>query len=98
MRMFNMSRHIRNDKFWNNYIQKKVGVAPIEENMIETILRWFGHVQRRPPKALVRKVNQMVFSLMRKGRGRPKKTLGEVIKRDIWLNGISKSLIWDWKQ
>ena len=55
-------------------------------------------MQRRLPEAPVRKVNQMVFSPIKKGRGRPKKTLGEVIKRDIWLNSIFKSLIQDRKQ
>ena len=99
MRMLRwMSGHTRKDKLRNGYIRGKVGVAPIEEKMTETRLRWFGHVQRRPLEASVRKVDQIVFSPIRKGRGRPKRTLGEVIKRDLWLNGISESLIHDRKQ
>ena len=54
-------------------------------------------MQRRPPEAPVKKVDQMVFSPIRKGRGRSKRTLIEVIKRDFWLNGISESLIHDKK-
>ena len=99
MRMLRwMSGHTRKDKLRNGYIRGKVGVAPIEEKMTETRLRWFGHVQRRPLEAPVRKVDQMIFSPIRKGRGRPKRTLGEIIKRDLWLNGISESLIHDRKQ
>ena len=50
-------------------------------------------MQRRPPKAPVRKVDQMVFNFIRKGRGRLKMILGEVIKRDLRLDGIFESLI-----
>ncbi|RDX77487.1 hypothetical protein CR513_42385, partial [Mucuna pruriens] len=32
----------------------------------EMILKWFGHAQRRLLKALVRKVDHMVFNLMKK--------------------------------
>ncbi|CAL5035979.1 unnamed protein product [Urochloa decumbens] len=35
-------------------IRDKVGVAPIEEKLVQHRLRWFGHVQRRPPGAPVR--------------------------------------------
>ena len=99
MRMLRwMSGYTKNDKFRNGYIWNKVGVAPIEEKMIETRLRWFRHVQRRPPKALIGKVVQMVFSPIRKGKGRPKRTLEKAIKRDLWLNSFFESLIHDRKQ
>ena len=75
-----------------------MGVAPIEEKMMEVRLWWLGYVQRRPPKTPMKKVDQMVFSLMKRGRKRPKDTLGKVIKRDLWLNGIFKSLISDQNQ
>ena len=35
-------------------IRERVGVAPIEEKLTQHRLRWFGHVQRRPPEAPVR--------------------------------------------
>jgi hypothetical protein len=28
-----------------------LGVAPIEEKLVQHRLKWFGHVQRRPPEA-----------------------------------------------
>ncbi|RDX95885.1 hypothetical protein CR513_21528, partial [Mucuna pruriens] len=35
----------------NNSIREKIGVAPIVKKMTKNWLRWFGHVQRRPPDA-----------------------------------------------
>jgi len=32
---------------------ERVRVAPIVENMVETRLRWFGHVGRRPVDSVV---------------------------------------------
>ena len=84
MRMLRwMSGHTRKDKIRNDCIRKKVGVADIGGKMTETRLRWFGHVQRRPLEAPVRQVDQMVCSPIKKGRGRPRRTLEEVIKRDL---------------
>ena len=54
-------------------------------------------MQRRPPKVLLKKANYIVFSIMIRGKGRSKKILEDVIKSDLWLNDISKSLIWDKK-
>ena len=51
--------------------------------MIETKLQWYEYVQRRPPEVSVRKVDQIVFSLIRRGRGRLKMTLGEIIIMDL---------------
>ena len=42
---------------------------------------------------LVRKLYCMVFSCVKRGRRRPKKTLGEVVKRDLMANNISKDLV-----
>ena len=67
-----MSGHTKKDKFQNGYIQNKVEVTPIEEKITETRLRWFRYVQRRPPEAPVRKVNQMVFSPIKKDKRRQK--------------------------
>ena len=46
--------HTRRDRVRDEDIRDRVGVAPIEEKLIQHRLRWFGHVQRRPPKAPVR--------------------------------------------
>jgi hypothetical protein len=46
--------HTRRYRVRNDDIRERVGVAPIEEKLIQHRLRWFGHVQRRPPEAPVR--------------------------------------------
>ncbi|RCV31151.1 hypothetical protein SETIT_6G153900v2, partial [Setaria italica] len=43
--------HTRRDRVRNEDIRDRLGVAPIEEKLIQHRLRWFGHVQQRPPDA-----------------------------------------------
>ena len=45
----------RRDKIRNEQIHKMIEVAPIEEKMRENLLQWFGHIQRRPTNAPIRK-------------------------------------------
>ena len=60
MRMLHwMCGNTRRDKVRNEDICIKIGVASIEENMRENILRWLGHMQRRPTDALVRRVERI---------------------------------------
>lgn len=54
-----------------------------------------GKYVRRPTKALVRKVKQMEDSLIKRGRGKPKKTIGETIKEDHDLNGFIDNLVFE---
>ncbi|XP_066367886.1 uncharacterized protein [Miscanthus floridulus] len=46
--------HTRRDRVRNDDIRDRLGVAPIEEKLVQHRLRWFRHVQRRPPEAPVR--------------------------------------------
>jgi hypothetical protein len=43
--------HTRKDQVRNNDIRKRLGVAPVEEKLVQHRLRWFGHMQRRPMDA-----------------------------------------------
>jgi len=55
MRMLRWScGHTRRDRIRNDDIRDRLGVAPIEEKIVQHRLRWFGHLQRRPPEAPVR--------------------------------------------
>ena len=55
MRMLRWScDHTRRDRIRNDDIRDRLGVAPIEEKIVQHRLRWFGHLQRRPPEAPVR--------------------------------------------
>jgi hypothetical protein len=87
--------HIRRDRDRNDDIQDRVGVAPIEEKLTQHRLRWFGHVQRRPPKAPVRSGVLKRADNVKSGRGRPKLTWDESVKRDLKDWNISKDLAMD---
>ena len=43
------------DRIKNEEIRLKLGVAPINEKMRQSRLRWFGHVQRTMINALEKK-------------------------------------------
>jgi len=84
MRMLRwMCGHTRLDRIRNEVIRDKVGVAPVEAKMREARLRWFGHVKRRSTDAPVRRCERLALGGERRGRGRPKKSWGEVIMRDM---------------
>ncbi|CAN6543625.1 unnamed protein product [Malus baccata var. baccata] len=50
---------------------------------IKNRLRWFGHVQRRPTDAPVRRCDYRTEVQGRRGRGRPRKTLEETLRKDF---------------
>lgn len=53
---------------------------------MESRLRWFGYVERKPVDSMVRRVDQMERSQITIGRGRPIKTIREVIMTDLEIN------------
>ena len=61
-----------------------------EEKLIQHRLRWFVHVQRRPPEAPVRNGVLERIDNVKRGRGRPKLTWDESVKRDLKDWNISK--------
>ena len=101
MRMLRWScGHTRRDRIKNEDIRDKLGVAPIEEKLVQHRLRWFGHLQRRPPEAPVRAGIIDRIACSHRGRGRPRLTWEEVVKRDLRDWNISEELVFDrsaWK-
>ncbi|PVH39300.1 hypothetical protein PAHAL_5G473800 [Panicum hallii] len=87
--------YTRRDRVRNEEIRDRVGVAPIEEKLIQHRLRWFGHVQRRPPEAPVRSGVLKRGDNVKRGRGRPRLTWDETIKRDLKEWNIAKELAMD---
>ncbi|XP_075087869.1 uncharacterized protein LOC142169844 [Nicotiana tabacum] len=71
------------DKIGNEVIREKVGVTPMEDKMWEARLRWFGHVKRTSIEAPVRRCERLASVGSMRGRGRPKKSWGEVIRWDM---------------
>ena len=57
--------------------------------------RWFGHVQQRPPEAPVRSGVLKHVDKVKRGRGRPKLTWDESVKRDLKDWNISEDLVLD---
>ncbi|XP_070015342.1 uncharacterized protein [Nicotiana sylvestris] len=92
-----MCGHTKLNKIRNDDIRVKVGVVPMEDKMREARLRWFGHMKRRSLDAPVRRCERLALTGMRRGRRRPKKYLGEVIRRDMVRMQISEDMVFDRK-
>ena len=76
-------RHTRRDRVRNDDICDRLGVAPIEEKLVQHRLRWFEHVQRRPPETAVCSGILRQDSNVKRGRERSKLTWIEAIKGDL---------------
>ena len=85
--------HTRRDRVRNDDIRDSLGVAPIKKKLVQHRLRWFGHVQWRPPEAPVRNEILKRDSSMKRGRGRLKLTWEEAIKEDLKGWNIAKDLV-----
>ena len=75
--------HTRMARVRNDDIRDRLGISPIEEKLIQHRLRWFGHVQRRPPEAPAHSGILKHDGNMRRGRGQSKLTWEETIRRDL---------------
>ena len=93
MRMIRwMFGYTRIDRIRNDVIRYLVKVAPIEDKMRETRLRWFDHVKRKSVNATVRRCEMINIPEGKRGRGRPKKSLEEVIREDLKVVGFTEGL------
>nr|XP_016500006.1 PREDICTED: uncharacterized protein LOC107818496 [Nicotiana tabacum] len=84
--------HTRRDKIRNDVIRDKVGVATVEDKKRELRLKWSVHVQRRSTDAPVRRYERLVVAGLRRGRGRPKKYWGDVIRQDMALLQLTEGI------
>ena len=78
-----MCGHTRKDQVRNDDIQDRVGVAPIEEKLVQHRLRLFGHIQRRPPGAPVHSGQLKRANNVKRRRGRPNLTWDKSVTRDL---------------
>jgi hypothetical protein len=86
----------RRDRIRNDDIrEKRLGVAPVEEKLMQHRLRWFGHIQRRPVEAPVRSGVIRRSGNEKRCRGRPNLTWEESVKRDLKDWCITKELALD---
>ena len=84
------------DRIPNTAIRRSLGVAQITEKLREGRLRWYGHVQRRPPSAPVRRVDAIVIEGKRR-RGRPKRKWEDSVRLDLEELGLSGDMTSDRK-
>jgi hypothetical protein len=75
--------HTRRDRVRNDDIRERLGVAPVEEKLVQHRLRWFGHMQRRSAEAPIRNGVIRRTDNKKRGRGRPNLTWEESMKRDL---------------
>ena len=87
----------RMDRIRNGVIRDLAKVTPIEEKLRETRLRWFGHVKRRSDDASVRRCEIINIPEGKRGNGRPKKSLDEVIREDLRVVGLMEDMAQDRK-
>ena len=69
--------HIRNE-----YIRGTAQVGRFGEKTREARLRWYGHIQRKNDRYIVRRMLRMTLPGKRK-RGRPKRRFMDVVKDDM---------------
>jgi hypothetical protein len=84
--------HTRRDRIRNDDIRERLGVAPIEEKLVQHRLRWFGHIQRKPTEAPIRNGVMRQIGNEKRGIGRPNFTWEEFVKRDLKDWCITKEL------
>ena len=85
----------RIDRIRNGIIRDLVKVTPIEDKMREIRLRWFGHVKRKSVVAQVRRCGMINIPKGKRGMGRPKKNLDEVIREDLTVVGLTEDITQD---
>ena len=84
----------RMDRISNGVIRDLVKVASIEDKLREIRLRWFGYV-KRSVNAPVRRCERINIPRAKRGRGRPKKSLVEVIREDLKVVELTEDLTHD---
>ena len=85
----------RLDKIRNGVIRGLAQVAPIEAKMRESRLRWFRHVKRKSAASPVHRCEMINPPGGKRGRGRPKKSLEEVVSKELRVVGLTEDMTQD---
>ena len=85
----------RIDRIRNRVIRDLAKVAPIEDKIRETRLRWFDHVKMRSVDAPMRRCEMINIPESKRGRDRLKKSLDEVIREDLKVVSLTEDLTQD---
>ena len=87
------------DRVSSEELRRRLWLESITTCIQNRRLSWFGHVERSPETSWINKCRQINVP-GKVGRGRPKKTWGEVVKADLKQKGVTKDLAHDrlgWK-
>ena len=96
MRMIRwMCGYTRLDRIRNVVIRERVGVAPLEDKLRKTRLRWFGHIERTSVSAPIRRCEALNLFQCKRGRGRPKTSWSAVIRSDMKSLGLTEDMAHD---
>jgi hypothetical protein len=88
----------RRDRVQNDDIRERLGVAPVDEKLVQHRLRWFGHIQRRPAEASVRSGVIRRSDNEKRGRWWANLIWEESVKRDLKDWCITKELALDMRE
>ena len=81
------------EKIRNEYIRGAAGVGRLGDKLREGRLRWLGHVKRRAPGYVGRRV--LNHEIGRRGRGRPKRRHMDTIREDVREAGVEEEDVLD---
>jgi len=79
----------------NMVIREKLGVAPIEDKMRKTRLRWFGHIKGRSIDAPVMRCEMINLIHCRRGQVRLKTSWNEVTRGILNFIGLMEDMAKD---
>lgn len=94
--------HIKKDRIQNNYTREYIGIAPIKKKIKKKKkqLMWFGYTESHwKLQGRLRRENCIVYSRVKRRRGRLKKNLGrlkENVTRDLMVNNNKLHLCSYW--
>ena len=82
----------RKDRKRYIFIHRQPDIASIDNTMKENRLRWHGQMLRRLLDAVVKRDEMNNINDMRRGRGKPKKTLIKTINKYLSTLNLTKHM------